>query len=621
MMNRLRHRGPDADGVWAAGPVALGHTRLSIIDLSPRGSQPMTNEDGRLTIVFNGEIYNYQEIRRGLLERGHRFKSETDTEVILHLYEEKGAGCLDALRGMFAFAICDRRDSRQGSLFLARDRLGKKPLVYARDSDRFIFASEIRALTAALPFAREPDFAALNQFLTYGYIPAPLTAFRGVFKLPAAHCATVSADGQVKIERYWRLDYSRKERRSEDEWAERIRAELAEATRLRMISDVPLGAFLSGGIDSSAVVALMAEHAPAGSSGGGSSGRVKTFSVGFREKRYDETRFARMVAERFDTDHTEIIVDPDPAILPELVRAYGEPFGDSSAIPSYYVARETRRSVTVALNGDGGDEAFAGYQRYIAYNLAERLPLPAFLRPAVGAAGSLLPDGEYKSLLRKLKGMAPVLAETGWRRYLKLVEIFSDELRREVFGPGIKRLTEPGSAGQGSDPTGLLADLFGPDSPSGLDRLLQADVAYYLPDDLLVKVDIASMLNSLEARSPFLDHKVMELAARIPPDLKLKGAGGTKHILKRAFRGILPDEVLDREKMGFSVPLDHWFRGQLKPMLEEYLLAAGGEPGLLRLGFDPAPVKRLAQEHLDGRRDHKYRLYLLLVAVLWGQSL
>jgi asparagine synthase (glutamine-hydrolysing) len=598
----LAHRGPDDAGIYCVGAVGLAHRRLSIIDLSSAGHQPMTNEDGTVWIVFNGEIYNFPALRADLVRRGHRFRSRTDTEVILHLYEDEGPQCVQRLRGMFAIAIWDAPRRR---LVLARDRLGKKPLCYQQDGTAFRFASEVKAILQDPQVEPRPDPSGIAQYLTYGCLSGQASAFQGVKKLPPAHYL-VCENGRIETVRYWRLRRDRKERRSEAEWCEAILAHLTEAVRLRLISDVPLGAFLSGGIDSSAIVALMSRVA---------GGSVKTFSIGFEEPEYDELAYARQVAARFQTEHHELVIRPDAiAILPKLAWHYDEPFADSSAVPTYCVAEMTRRYVTVALNGDAGDENFGGYDRYRANVLAgsfDRLPGAGLFRHAIRSSLRFLPRGGRRtSLLYRGRRFLGGLTETPERRYARWLCDFHDD-RAGLCTPELEAVSG------GADPLEvILAAYRESDAPDFGDATLGVDAALYLPDDLLVKVDIASMAHSLEARSPFLDHLFMEFAATIPFDLKVRGRV-KKYILKRALAGLLPEPILQRPKMGFGVPIDHWLRHELRELAYETLLgpAAAG-----RGYFRQEAVKRLLDEHMRGRGSRHNLLWKLLMLELWHRT-
>lgn len=600
MCRTLAHRGPDDEGVLVRGRIGLGHRRLSILDLSPAGAQPMANEDGSLQIVLNGEVYNYRELREGLEARGHRFRSHTDTETVIHLYEDEGTDCLHKLRGMFAFALWD---GRSRTLFLARDRLGKKPLVYSMTAEGLVFASELRALLCDPAVAQDIDPIALHHYLTYQYVPCPRTIFSAVKKLPPGHYA-VYRDGRLMMHRYWNLSYSRKlSYASPQEYREHFLAVFREAVRIRLRSDVPLGAFLSGGIDSSIVVAVMS---------GMMDRPVKTFSIGFEEKEYDELPYARIIADRFDTDHHEFVVKPDiQDVLPKLVLQYGEPFADSSAVPTYYVARMTRQHVTVALNGDGGDESFAGYPRYPETVAAARWQQRASRTgmPIVRRLLDALPRSDNPlSLPERLKRFAGLLCSDVPHWYMRTISHFEDSAKQRLYS---RAFAEQVGHIAASD---YIAALYAAaDGNAVLDRLLHVDVLSYLPEDLLVKVDIASMAHGLEARSPFLDHEVMEFAAALPPEFKLKGRQ-TKYFLKTAFADLIPREILNRPKMGFGVPIDRWLRDELYPMTSDLLLDTTAEG---RGYFEQSAVRHLLDEHRSGRVNHCYRIWNLLWLELW----
>jgi asparagine synthase (glutamine-hydrolysing) len=601
MAYTLLHRGPDGEGAWTEGNIGLAHRRLAIIDLRATANQPMSNEDGTIWITFNGEIYNFRELRAELAARGHLFRTHSDTEVIIHAYEEYGRDCLDRLRGMFAFALWD---GRARSLFLARDRVGKKPLFYFVGRDRFLFASEIKALFADPAVPVEPDPIALDHFLALGYIPAPLTAFRGIRKLPAAHWLEL-CDGRMTMGRYWKLRYTPKRQMDMQDAMAELQWHIAEAVRLRLVSDVPLGAFLSGGIDSSAVIAYMAQA---------TQQPVRTFSVGFEDTAFDERRFARLVAERYGTDHTELLVKaPVVDILPRLVWHYDEPFGDASAVPSYAIAALTRQHVTVALNGDGGDENFAGYDRYITDRLVRYGDaIPLGLRRQCAALMHRFPESwRQHQPLRKLGRIAAVMAQTPERRYARWAGHFPLDQRRSCYTEAFR------SAVDESDPEGLFVGIFAQsDARDGTDAALDADVNLYLADDLLVKMDRATMAHSLEARSPFLDHVLMEFVASLPPRMKLAGTH-KKRILKAALRGLVPDVILDRPKMGFCAPLSRWFRDELREMSHDILLS----PRAIQRGyFQPQAVAALLQAHCSGREEHAEQLWDLLGLELWHRT-
>ena len=597
MIGTLRHRGPDDEGVWTSGPVGLANRRLAVIDLSPRGHQPMANEDGSLHIAFNGEIYNFQDLQRTLETRGHTLRSGTDTETILHLYEDEGPDCLRRLRGMFAFAIWDRTAR---TLFVARDRLGKKPLFYYHDDHWFVFGSEQKALLQHPAVPAEADPEALHHFLGYGYVPAPFSAFKGIRKLPPAHYL-VLRDRHVTLQRYWSLRYGPKHTGTEAAVAEELLALLEEAVRLRMISDVPLGALLSGGIDSATVVALMRRL---------TTGPIRTFSIGFDQPVYDERAFARQVAHRFETVHEEAVVTPDAvALLPRLVWHYNEPFADSSAVPTFAVTRLAREHVTVALTGDGSDESFLGYDRYVATEIASRLScLPAGIRKALKRGSALLPAGAPRSRMNRLRRFAEALDLPPRRQYWRWLACFDDQSQHDMYTP------EFSDRVAGISCLNLLERAYdSSDAPTFIEATAHTDIQMYLPDDLLVKMDIASMAHSLEVRSPFLDHVVVEFAATLPANLKVRRLV-QKYILKRAMKGILPEAVLRRKKMGFGVPIDFWLRGDLRQFAFDLLL----DPRTVQRGyFKASTVRRYLDEHFGGRAHHHARLWSLLMFELW----
>jgi asparagine synthase (glutamine-hydrolysing) len=600
MADALRHRGPDDDGFYLNGPVGLGMRRLSIIDLAG-GAQPIHNQDRSAWIVFNGEIYNYRQLREELEKLGHTFYTNSDTEAIVHAYDQYGVDCPKHLRGMFAFAIWDERTQE---LFLARDRVGKKPVLYAQANGQLVFGSEFSALLQHPDIGKDIDFEALNHYLSFMCVPAPLTAYREIRKLEPGHSLRYRK-GEMRIERYWQPDFSKKVDISEQEAGEEAIKILRDAVKVRLMSEVPLGAFLSGGIDSSAVVALMAEE---------SSTPVKTFSIGFEEQDFSELHHARRVAAHVGADHHEFIVRPDALeVLPILVEHYGEPYADSSAVPTYYVARETRKHVTVALNGDGGDESFAGYERYAAMRLAERYHrIPALLRDTVlRQAIELMPSSETKrSRVRDVKRFVEAASLPKVERYLRWVSVFDSQAKQDLYTDNFKLKTQANSA------AGIIDPWFARANGSGIvDAALLTDIMTYLPNDLLVKVDIATMANSLEARSPFLDHHVIEFAASLPEKFKLRGLT-TKYLLKRMLTKLLPAENLDRRKMGFGVPIGHWFRGQLQPFLRETILS---EASLKRDLFKPEVVRRLVELHTRGERDYSHQLWTLLMLELWFQ--
>ncbi|NOT34458.1 MAG: asparagine synthase (glutamine-hydrolyzing) [Candidatus Eisenbacteria bacterium] len=590
----MRHRGPDDSDVWIDGPVGLAHRRLAIVDLSPGGHQPMPNEDESLWVTYNGELYEWPEIRSTLAARGHRFRGSSDTEALLHLYEEHGDELLHHLRGMFAFGLFDRNRRR---LLIARDRLGIKPLYWHDDGQRLVFASELKALLLDPSVPRDLDAQAIAEYLTFQYIPSPRTPWRGVFKLPPAHRLICDANGP-RVERYWSLPIEPDRGHSAEYYRERLRALLSEAVRLRLVADVPLGAFLSGGIDSSAVVALMQQAV---------GSPVKTFSIGFEGfPGGDELEHARRVARHIGTDHQEYVVRPDAAeVLPRLLWQCDEPFADASIIPTYYVSEMARRSVTVALSGDGGDEAYGGYVTYPwARSLAALDDIPLPLRRALERGTRGWPPGS--SLRRKLRRLALSVGD----RHLEAMSFFPPEELNRV----LSREFTSGLAGHDPYAAHRLKHAAAAAAVGDLPALLNLDTQTYMVDDVLHKVDRASMLTSLEVRVPLLDHKVMEFVAGIPFEYKLRG-DTTKWILREAVRDLLPPEILARGKQGFGVPLGHWLKGDLGDLARELLLDSRSSR---RGWFEAREVERLLRgPGEDERRDRK--VWALLCLELWAQ--
>jgi asparagine synthase (glutamine-hydrolysing) len=608
----LAHRGPDDSGAYTSAlksqaalgmlpGVALGHRRLSIIDVSG-GHQPMANEDESVWIVFNGEIYNHHDLRRRLEGAGHRFRTHSDTEAIVHLYEDTGLDFLAHLDGMFALAVWDARRSR---LIVARDRLGKKPLYYCLEADRLLFASELKSLLQVPGLERAINLHALDEYFTLQYVPHPRTILQGFQKLPPAHYG-VFQDGTFRTERYWNPDFNLEIERPLGEAAAELRELLTKAVKARLEADVPLGAFLSGGIDSSLIVGLMQQL---------SSTRVKTFSIGFPVAAFDESQHAREVATRLGTEHHEFRVEPHAVeVLEKLVWHYDEPFADSSAVPTYYVSKLSREFVTVALTGDGGDELFAGYDRYQAVRLASYVDhLPAKLqsiltRPGLAGWGQ---DRPQRSFIRRLGRFSEALGFGPQRRYLQWVSMFNEARRAELYSDElIAQLPD-------DDPFSFLAVAF--QQVNHRDPVTAAslvDLVTYLPCDLMTKVDIASMANGLECRAPMLDHRLVEFAASLPMRYKLHRGRG-KRILKLAFPELLPTSVTRRPKMGFGVPLAAWFRGELRQYAHDVLLDGRARS---RGYFRPGAVERLLAEHESGAFDHGYRLWGLLVFELWHRT-
>ncbi|MBT5021093.1 asparagine synthase (glutamine-hydrolyzing) [Planctomicrobium sp.] len=609
MLDSIRHRGPDDSGTYISKPsqatCALGHRRLSIIDLGG-GHQPLCNEDGTVWIAFNGEIYNYRELREELLAKGHQFKTDSDTEVIVHLYEDLGEECLQRLQGMFAFAIWDQK---QEKLFIARDRIGQKPLYYQFDGERFIFASELKALLQIPGIKREVDHEAIDLYLTYQYVPYPWTILKGFQKLPPGHSLTFSKK-QLQVQRYWQPPYEPTEasplpKLSVDQWKKQLRETLTEAVRLRMRSDVPIGSFLSGGVDSTIISGLMQSLSPH---------PIHTFSMGFPVKQFDERAYAREAAELLGTNHHEFVAEPSALeTLSKLIWHYDEPFGDSSAIPTMYLSEVTRKIVTVALSGDGGDELFCGYPRYQGVDMAgktDRLPMPIRSILAAKIWQKIPSSSRQRSFGRRLKRFISALGQSPELRYLRWIGTFDQDSRQQLYTSSFKKSLN------GFDSSQFILSCY-EECPSRdfLTRTTSADVVSYLTCDIMAKVDVASMCYSLEARSPFLDHNVVELAAQIPMELKYKNGLG-KQILIETFSDLLPTSIQKRSKMGFGVPIDHWFRKELKPLVEETLLS---DRFYDRGYFNRETIQTMVDAHMSGRWDHSYRMWNLICLEKWHQ--
>jgi asparagine synthase (glutamine-hydrolysing) len=601
MCAAIEHRGPDSRGIHVSAGVGLGIQRLRVIDLET-GDQPIYNEDGTIAVVLNGEIYNYAELRQTLRQLGHTLSTNGDTETIVHLYEQYGVDCVSKLHGMFAFALWD---SRRRRLVLARDRVGKKPLFYSERDGALSFASELSALLKDPDIPHDIDHRALSSYLTYLYIPAPRSAYEAVLKLPPA-TVLVYEDGAASLQRYWSLDFSRKRPVGNVESLhEEIREAIRTAVRRRLVADVPIGAHLSGGIDSSAIVAAMAQEAGA---------RVKTFSIGFDHESFDELPAARRVAEHFATDHYEFTVRPDAIeVLPKIVRHYGEPFADHSAVPSFYVSALTRDHVTVALNGDGGDESFAGYYSYVYTSMMSRFDrLPIGLRRMAAAAASRLPtNGEDRSTLNRMHRVLGALPLDGPARFSRYMSCFDSIDRERLYTAEYKALLAD------SDPESLIRDAWGGTSGTSLlDVMLEVDITTWLPGDLIPKMDVATMAHALEARSPFLDHELMQMAASIPAELKLPGTR-KKGLLRDALAPWLPADILQRPKQGFCVPMASWLRNDLRGFAAEILL----DPLTERRGyFRRSELSRLLERHSQGIADHGNQIWALLVQELWHRE-
>ncbi len=598
MRGRMRHRGPDGSGVKTFANCGLAHARLSIIDL-PGGAQPLSNEDGSVWTVFNGEIYNFREIRRELLDKGHVFGTNSDTEVIVHLYEEEGRGCVRRMNGMFSLAILDMKRNK---LLLARDRLGQKPLHYFRNGGAFAFASELSALKILREFPAELDHQALHHYFSLQYVPCPSTAYRNVFKLPPAHTLELDTrSGEFDLQRYWRLDFGTKREIGEDEASVELYDLLLDSVRLRLMSDVPLGTFLSGGMDSSIITALMSELGVS---------PLRTFTVGFTQKLYDERYAARRVSARFATCHYEKMGDPDDFdLLKSLIAKTGEPYADSSILPTALISAFAAREVKVVLGGDGADELFCGYYRYLLMKYAAFAgAIPQAARTSLSLmASSILPSsGSERTLSGKMRRILGIFAEKPENRYARIIIRFDEEMKKSIYG---ERMRES----LGGTPDFLASFLELSSSNNGVEKHSELDIATYLNGDILAKLDTASMASSLEARSPFLDYRVAEFAASLPLKLKQKG-GQRKYILRKCFRGIVPDEILDREKKGFGVPVADWFRASWRKIAEEHIL----EGRAVKDGFLSAKAASgMLSGHADGNADHSYAIFAMLCFALW----
>jgi asparagine synthase (glutamine-hydrolysing) len=593
MCQVIRHRGPDDQGVLVEDGVALGMRRLSIIDLAG-GHQPMSGEDGSVNIVFNGEIYNYRELQTELESFGHSFQTSSDTEAIVHAYEEYGNACVNKLRGMFAFAVWDRRSR---SLFIARDRVGKKPLYYTVTGQQtLVFGSELKSLLQHPEVGRDLNLEALDAYFTLGYVPDPLTIFRDVHKLPPGH-HLVFENGQVNVEQYWDFNFETDGSLQEEDCISELRRLLDESVKLRLVADVPLGAFLSGGVDSSTIVGLMAGHM---------SQPVKTFSIGFHEDSYNELKYARLTAEKFGTDHHEFFVTPDICeIVDELVWHFDEPFADSSAIPTFMVSKLARDHVTVVLSGDGGDELFAGYTRYVIDKKRDYFSrVPAFVRK-----GLLHPLSEHLPHNARGRNFIHNVALDPIDRYLDSMSIFSRLNKRLLYAGAMQRFVQR---------DGEVAKHFrdyaaNVRTGNQTDKLLYIDSKTYLPGDILTKVDRMSMAASLEARVPLLDHKLIEFVSRVPASFKLRGHE-TKYLLKKAVADIVPEAILNRPKQGFGVPMQEWINRQLRSRIRDTLDSSISKQ---RGYINPGYTQTLLEEHERGRRDHSMALWALFMLELW----
>ena len=598
MCASITYRGPDEQGMLVRDRAALGMRRLAIIDIKT-GQQPIFSGDENLAIVYNGEVYNFRELRKELVSLGHIFKTNSDTEVVVHAYQEFGANCLKKLRGMFAFAIWNFRDE---TLFAARDRVGKKPLFYSvTDEGSFVFGSELKTLLAHGQLRREIDLPALDAYLTFGYVPEENCILKNVHKLLPGHFL-IFKDGRIKTEKYWDFDYADPQNiKTEGEYVEILREKIREAVNIRLISEVPLGAFLSGGVDSSTIVAMMSQY---------SDTPVKTFSIGFKEDSFDELKYARIAAKQFGTDHHEFIVTPDLFdLVDELVWHFDEPFSDPSSLPTYMLSKMAREHVTVVLSGDGGDELFAGYSRYV---INEKR-----------SCFSKLPKTVHERLLRPISEKLPHrvrgknylynISLDSTDRYIDSVSCFNGPRKRYLYSHDFS-LRLNGSFGKSEGGFRSFAD--GVSTGNEIDKLLYLDSKTYLPGDILTKLDRMTMANSLEARVPLLDHELIEFVVGIPSHLKMNGIE-TKHILKKAMEGIVPNEILYREKQGFGVPIGEWINIQLR----DRIIGDLSDKRTLERGvFNINYIQTLLKEHSDGRRDHSHALWVLWMFELWQRK-
>ena len=599
MNSTMVHRGPDDEGYFIDENIGLGHRRLSIIDLNT-GQQPIFNEDGTKVIVFNGEIYNFPDLKTELETKGHWFKTKTDTEAIVHGYEQWGADCVSHLRGMFAFAIWDKKEK---SLFLARDRLGKKPLYYYADEKKIIFASELKAILEDKRVQRELNLEGLSDYLSLGYVPAPKSIFKHISKLLPGH-TLLYKNNNLLLRKYWDLQFNPRQDVSIDQYCDAILETLKESVKMRLVSDVPLGAFLSGGIDSSAVVALMASL---------KKEPVITNSIGFTEKEFNELGYAKETAEYFKTDHREYTVSPDAVeIVKKLSWHFDEPFADSSSIPTYYVSKMTRQSVTVALSGDGGDENFGGYRRYYFDRLENEIrnfiPQP-IRRYLIGNIARLYPKADWLPQVFRAKTLLTNISKDPINGYFNSMSLFLPPMKEKLLSGDFKANLK------GYDSAGVFRDYYNnSDTEDPLSRTQYIDFKTYLVDDILTKVDRASMANSLEVRVPLLDHVFVELIAQIPSHLKLNGRT-SKYIFKKALGGILPTEIMDRKKWGFGIPVGKWLRKEIREVAEETLFNQRSD---VKSFFNQKYVKWLWEQHLSGMRDFTQPLWTLLMFQLWA---
>ena len=600
MTDVIKHRGPDADGIYVNKHIGIGQRRLSIIDLSEAGRQPMFSDDKQLAIVFNGEIYNYLDYREDLKKRGHIFHSHTDTEVVIYLYREYGKECVNYLRGMFALALWDEKEQQ---LFLARDRIGQKPLYYYCDGRRLVFGSELKCLLQDPTIPKEINHEALYDYLMYLYIPAPKTIYKNIYKLPPAHYMVCNRDG-IHLHEYWDLSFGHvEEDKDEAYFCEKLIEHFQEAVKIRLMSDVPLGAFLSGGVDSSGVVAMMSKSV---------NTPVKTTSIGFEDKRFDELEYARIVSQQYKTDHFERVVKTDAlSVIDDIVWHFDEPFADSSSVPTYYVSKHSREKVTVALSGDAGDENFAGYSKYpidvMEENMRRRIP-NVVKHGLIAPIAKLYPQWDWMPRYLRAKFFLTNLTMSHARGFFRTNTFLTQSEQDKLFSGDLKQ------AIGGYDPFSVMEHFYNrADTQDPLARVLYTDIKVQLPADMLVKVDRMSMAHSLEVRAPILDHVFMEFIATIPSKFKLNGQE-KKYIFKRALKPYLPDEILYRKKQGFEAPLDNWFRNNLKGLAEDTILST---KALQRGFFQPKTIQTMWQQHQSKQRNFGTNLWTLLMFELW----
>jgi asparagine synthase (glutamine-hydrolysing) len=597
MTGALVHRGPDDEGVYVVGRIGLGHRRLSIIDIAG-GRQPIFNEDGSIAVILNGEIYNYRELAALVIARGHRLRTQSDTETIVHLYEEFGDACVEHLRGMFAFALWDAREQK---LLLARDRVGKKPLYFSDVNGALIFGSELKALLEHPAMPREVDPLAVADYFSYQFIPAPKTIYRHARKLRAGHCLIVTPNGAIERQ-YWDINFNQTEERSEAEWSEALLAEFRSSVKSRLVSEVPLGAFLSSGVDSSSVLAMMSRI---------NARPVVTATVGFSEERFSEADDARRFAESLKAEYHERIVTPDAvSVIEKLAWHFDEPFADASAIPTFYVSQVAREFVTVALSGDGGDENFVGYRRYAFDAMENRVRVIIPVKPLFGVLAAMYPKADWLPQPLRAKATLRNLSLDPAQAYFSSVYGAAADVRDALLGGDLR--AQLGDY----DPFEVFAEHYNkPLTDDPIARAQYADIKLYLADDILTKVDRASMAVSLEVRCPLLDHRLMELAARIPSSLKLRGREG-KYIFKRTVSQLLPPEILNRRKQGFVVPLAKWLRADLRELAESLLFDPAANDGWM----EPAEIKKLWRQHQSGLRDYSRPLWAVLMFRMWQQT-